>query len=464
MQTGDIFVFFLLLSPKLVYGIANGRKDRAEGTLLTDQLWRIWLPYSSNSQETVSLTTLFARPKLTALFWGPWTAWPTCSPSEGCRLESETGTELLSSSRRVVQRTRVCQRHQFIQNSKTRQFYWHEVVEQLIPCHKEMLLQRQQKSCPHSFKCDQITTVSPNQNVSGKIENPTASQTSNSQSTILQTTTTHLNQTDVSQYDSTKTSKTEQASVTWKTLQPCRPLIPEIDHLQAGFAWEWLLRSTNRLIGQRCEPGIELQVMQCTQTLDNQVCPTNQQTRQVHCWINERCANGVSKLEPPAGCVFTTTLNELFLRISWYRTPYGTMPVGYQIQLMALKPTMKHQHIVPDVRNISMGSVDPWGERYVIEWTGLVLGWAYEVSVGSIGADGTVNFGDRCMTTIIIGAGDGAWSAWSEWSACSTKCASVLGSRVRTRQCDSPEPANNGRFCPGPSSMLIECFGDNIHC
>ncbi|KAF6769662.1 hypothetical protein AHF37_12353 [Paragonimus kellicotti] len=65
--------------------------------------------------------------------------------------------ELLSSSRRVVQRTRVCQRHQFIQNSKTRQFYWHEALEQLIPCHKEMSLQRQQKSCPHSFKCDQIS-------------------------------------------------------------------------------------------------------------------------------------------------------------------------------------------------------------------------------------------------------------------------------------------------------------------
>ncbi|KAA3682042.1 uncharacterized protein DEA37_0008504 [Paragonimus westermani] len=223
------------------------------------------------------------------------------------------------------------------------------------------------------------------------MENPTASETSSSQPANLQATTTQLIQIDVLQNDSTKTSEIDQASATWKTLQPCRPLIPEIDHLQAGFAWEWLLKSTNRLIGQRCEPGIELQVMHCTQTLDNRVCPTNQETRQVHCWINERCANGVSKLEPPAGCVFTTILNELFLRIIWYRTPYGTMPIGYQIRLMVLKPTMKHQLIVPDVRNISMGSVDPWGERYVIEWTGLVLGWAYEVTEhGPLGPNGAL--------------------------------------------------------------------------
>nr|XP_022900548.1 A disintegrin and metalloproteinase with thrombospondin motifs 6-like isoform X1 [Onthophagus taurus] len=45
------------------------------------------------------------------------------------------------------------------------------------------------------------------------------------------------------------------------------------------------------------------------------------------------------------------------------------------------------------------------------------------------------------------GAIDGGWGTWSEWSDCSRTCGS--GVAWQERHCDSPAPANGGRYCLG---------------
>ena len=53
----------------------------------------------------------------------------------------------------------------------------------------------------------------------------------------------------------------------------------------------------------------------------------------------------------------------------------------------------------------------------------------------------------------------GSWGAWSAWNNCSTGG----GIKMRTRQCDSPLPANGGEYCPGKPSEFKICK-DNIQC
>ncbi|CAC5422199.1 Coadhesin,Thrombospondin-1,Mucin-like protein,Hemicentin-1,Adhesion G protein-coupled receptor B3 [Mytilus coruscus] len=51
---------------------------------------------------------------------------------------------------------------------------------------------------------------------------------------------------------------------------------------------------------------------------------------------------------------------------------------------------------------------------------------------------------------------NGNWTEWSLWSGCSLTCG-LDGGRYRTRTCDNPAPANNGRGCSGSGSEKEQC-------
>ncbi|CAG9130181.1 unnamed protein product [Plutella xylostella] len=52
----------------------------------------------------------------------------------------------------------------------------------------------------------------------------------------------------------------------------------------------------------------------------------------------------------------------------------------------------------------------------------------------------------------------GGWGAWGPWSECSRSCGA--GVSVTTRECDSPAPENNGRYCIGERSRYKICNTD----
>ena len=49
----------------------------------------------------------------------------------------------------------------------------------------------------------------------------------------------------------------------------------------------------------------------------------------------------------------------------------------------------------------------------------------------------------------------GDWGGWSNWTDCSAACGE--GTRQRSRECDSPAPANGGIFCPGAKVQTETC-------
>ncbi|CAH1786157.1 unnamed protein product, partial [Owenia fusiformis] len=49
----------------------------------------------------------------------------------------------------------------------------------------------------------------------------------------------------------------------------------------------------------------------------------------------------------------------------------------------------------------------------------------------------------------------GSWGGWAQWSTCSLSCGG--GTRTRSRTCDNPPPAHNGRFCPGRDKQRDYC-------
>ena len=53
---------------------------------------------------------------------------------------------------------------------------------------------------------------------------------------------------------------------------------------------------------------------------------------------------------------------------------------------------------------------------------------------------------------------DGAWSDWSDYGDCLVTCGK--GHKTRSRECDSPLPANRGLNCTGESSEATECEED----
>lgn len=49
----------------------------------------------------------------------------------------------------------------------------------------------------------------------------------------------------------------------------------------------------------------------------------------------------------------------------------------------------------------------------------------------------------------------GQWTAWSAWSACSETCGIAV--KTRTRMCGNPAPAHGGRVCVGQDRTEIYC-------
>ncbi|XP_061607426.1 A disintegrin and metalloproteinase with thrombospondin motifs 2-like [Phyllopteryx taeniolatus] len=65
-------------------------------------------------------------------------------------------------------------------------------------------------------------------------------------------------------------------------------------------------------------------------------------------------------------------------------------------------------------------------------------------------------FKGSCITlTANLLRQDGAWSSWSGYASCSRTCGG--GVRIRSRNCDSPPPANGGRTCFGNSFEFQLC-------
>ncbi|CAH0724922.1 unnamed protein product, partial [Brenthis ino] len=53
---------------------------------------------------------------------------------------------------------------------------------------------------------------------------------------------------------------------------------------------------------------------------------------------------------------------------------------------------------------------------------------------------------------------DGGWGPWSEWSECSRTCGA--GVSTQSRECNNPEPLNNGNYCIGDRSRYKVCNTD----
>lgn len=69
--------------------------------------------------------------------------------------------------------------------------------------------------------------------------------------------------------------------------------------------------------------------------------------------------------------------------------------------------------------------------------------------------------GDSYETSVCYGYNcsvDGNWGQWSKWTTCSVTCS--IGTHSRNRQCDSPEPQNNGLSCSGNSVEENTCTQD----
>ncbi|CAH8482150.1 unnamed protein product [Dicrocoelium dendriticum] len=407
-----------------------------DGTVLTQPVFRLWLPYSSFSAKTIRLNEVFIGPEITALFWGPWSEWSPCADGTDCQPRNEA-----LQRRRIKQRVRTCARLPFKRNARTRQFYWYEPSEEMLPCEEEKALDKQYEQCPIAPECRTQSAVTSTVPKSREVSNDTGS------------------------------SDHPDVNDTWIMLQPCRPLIWGVDPFEDGYAWEELMRTAGQDSGKRCEPGVELQIRKCPPGSNTKQCSLRKinesittELSEVHCWIDDACVSLGSKLEAPLACSFTTIFDEPVVNVQWFRRPYGPVVTGYQIRVHSVRKVMQDSEKEVQVQNISLRPPDDWGEKYEFNVTELQKGGVYELSVGSLDSDGNVVFRDSCSAAVIAGAGDGSWSAWASWSPCSSRCASVPGTRTRHRRCDSPSPSKNGRWCVGPDSMTLKCVGEDIHC
>lgn len=56
---------------------------------------------------------------------------------------------------------------------------------------------------------------------------------------------------------------------------------------------------------------------------------------------------------------------------------------------------------------------------------------------------------------LVLFAVHGGFSQWSAWRSCSVTCGK--GNQKRSRQCNSPSPANGGKPCQGSDSEMRNC-------
>jgi len=56
---------------------------------------------------------------------------------------------------------------------------------------------------------------------------------------------------------------------------------------------------------------------------------------------------------------------------------------------------------------------------------------------------------------------DGNWGSWTPWNSCSKSCG--IGTRSRSRKCDSPRPVNGGKDCVGLSTDAEKCILKTCH-
>jgi hypothetical protein len=58
-----------------------------------------------------------------------------------------------------------------------------------------------------------------------------------------------------------------------------------------------------------------------------------------------------------------------------------------------------------------------------------------------------------------VGTIDGHWGGWKDYSNCSEECGK--GKKTRLRECNNPEPENNGKLCFGDNSESMDCYQTN---
>ena len=52
---------------------------------------------------------------------------------------------------------------------------------------------------------------------------------------------------------------------------------------------------------------------------------------------------------------------------------------------------------------------------------------------------------------------DGSWSSWPSGDCGTAGVTCIGGSKIRTRTCSNPRPANGGRDCKGPFKETVDC-------
>ncbi|XP_022085366.1 hemicentin-1-like isoform X2 [Acanthaster planci] len=87
----------------------------------------------------------------------------------------------------------------------------------------------------------------------------------------------------------------------------------------------------------------------------------------------------------------------------------------------------------------------------------LVIVAAKREDTGRYVCQATNSMGPQSVGVNVIIRVHGQFSEWGQWGECSKTCGEGAHQR-RTRQCNNPTPANNGRQCSGPSTDNRECI------
>ncbi|XP_071802833.1 hemicentin-1-like isoform X2 [Asterias amurensis] len=87
----------------------------------------------------------------------------------------------------------------------------------------------------------------------------------------------------------------------------------------------------------------------------------------------------------------------------------------------------------------------------------LVIMVAKQADSGSYVCKATNQMGPQAVSVYVTIRVHGRYSEWSAWGECSKTCGNEGAYQRRTRKCDNPAPANNGRQCSGSSTDNRAC-------